>query len=77
MAHGLAGVVGEQVLLRHIGDIFRLVVFGEEVIEGLIFFRPDIFGDRFPPLIGVVERRINIVDHPAEGIIAMLDDLSD
>src|SRR5687767_10121578 len=38
--HRLAAVVGQKVLLRHIGDVLGLGVLGEEVIERLVLGGP-------------------------------------
>ena len=36
MVHGFARGVGDEVLLGNVGDVLALLVFGEQVIEGLI-----------------------------------------
>ena len=36
MAHRLAGLVGQKVLLRDIGDVFGLGILGEQMIERLV-----------------------------------------
>ena len=41
MAQRFARCVGQQVLFRDIGDIFRLVILGEQMVIGLILARPD------------------------------------
>ena len=76
MAHRLAAVVGQQILLRDIGDIFRFLVFSEEMVIGLILVRADFFGDGFIPFFGIVELRINVENDAAEWINPVLDNLS-
>jgi hypothetical protein len=59
-------MVGQEVLLGHVGDILGFRVLGEEVIEGLVLVGPDLLGDRQPPVLGVVEFRIDVEDEPPE-----------
>src|SRR5437667_2367974 len=60
MAHRIAALIVEQILLRYIGDIFGVVVLCEEMVEGLVLAGADVFGDRPPPFFGVREYRIDI-----------------
>ena len=76
MANWIAGGIGHEVLLRDIGDIFGFRVFGEEMIERLILARPDLFGDRLPPCLGIREDRVHVVDDPPEGKFAVFDHLT-
>jgi hypothetical protein len=71
VTQGLAGGVGHEVLLGHVGDVLALRVLGEQVVEGLVLARPDFLGDRQPPFLGVVEHRIDVEHDAAEGIDAM------
>src|SRR3984893_15922645 len=64
-------------LARHIGDVFGLVVLGEQMIERLVFMRTDFRGDRLVPFVGIVEYRIDVEDDAAERIEAVPDDLAD
>ena len=70
--HGVAarlpGLVRQQVLLRDIGDIGGAVVLGQQVIERLVLVRPDLLRDRGQPFLGVVEHRVDVIDHAAERI---------
>ncbi len=66
MAHRLAGVVGQEVLLGDIGDQGGLLVLGQQVIEGLVLGRAHVLGDRQPPLFGVGEFRVHVENHAAE-----------
>src|SRR5712691_3214339 len=77
MAQRLAGRVGQQILLRHIGDVLAFRVLGEQVVEGLILRRPDFFRNGKVPLLGIVERRIDVENHAAERKHAVTSDLSD
>jgi hypothetical protein len=38
--------------------------------------RPDFFGNRLPPFLGMRENRIHIVDNPPEGILPVPDQLT-
>ena len=77
VAHRLAGLVGQEVLLGDIGDIAVLVVFGQEVVKRLILAWPHFFGNGLPPFLGIVEGRIDIENHAAKGKDPMLYDLTD
>jgi hypothetical protein len=39
MTHGRAGHVNEQILLGDISHVFRVIIFGEQMIEGLVAAR--------------------------------------
>ena len=64
--HRIAGLIAEEVLLRYIGDILGVVVLSEEMIEGLVFARTDVFGNRLPPLFSVGEYRIDVENDTSE-----------
>ncbi len=51
MAQGTVGIVDQQVLLRHIGDVFRLRVLGEEVVEGLVLPGAQMLRNGEPPFL--------------------------
>jgi hypothetical protein len=76
MAQRRPGRVGEQVLLRDVGHILGVGVLGEQMIEGLLFLRPDLLGDRLPPFIGGIEDRIDIENDAAERVNAVAHDLA-
>ena len=76
MANGFARLVGKQVLLRDIGDIFRVFVFGEQVIEGLILARPVFSRDGLPPFLSIGEFRVDVENHPPERVFPVAHDLS-
>jgi hypothetical protein len=59
------------------GHVFRFRVLGEQVIERLILMRANLFRNRQPPFLGVVEFRIDVEDHATEGEDPVADDLSD
>ncbi len=44
----------------------RIRIFREQVIERLVLVGPDLLGDRQPPLLGIVEFRIDIENHAPE-----------
>ena len=77
MADRLAGIVRQQVLLGDIGDVFRIRILREQVIERLVLVGPHLLGDRQPPLLGVVEFRIDVEDHAPEREDPVAHDLSD
>src|SRR5581483_3558967 len=77
MPERLVRLVGKQVLLRDVGDIFAVGVFGEQVVEGLVLLRPDFLGDRQPPFLGIGEYRVDVEDHAAERKEAVPDDVAD
>ena len=77
MPDGATRGVGQQVLLGDIGDVVRLRVLGEQMIEGLILPRPDLGRDGLPPFLRVVEDRIDVEDDAAERIKAVFYHLSD
>ena len=77
MPDRLAGIVGQQILLRDIGDVFGFGILGEQMIERLILVRPDFFRDRQPPFLGIVEYRIDVENHAPERKDPVADDLAD
>ena len=76
-AQRLAGIVGQQILLRYIGDVLALRVFREQMVERLILARPDVGRNGVVPFIRVVELGIDIEHHAAERKDAVADDLAD
>src|ERR1700722_20577016 len=66
VSDGFARVVGQQVLFRDIGRIGPTVILGQQVIEGLVLVRPDVFGNPQPVFFGISEGRIDVEDHAAE-----------
>ncbi len=77
MAYRFTGFIRQKVLFRHIGHIIALVVFGQQVIERLLFRRPRILGDCVIPFFGIGKTRIDIKDHATERVLPMPDHLSD
>ena len=77
MPDRLAGIVGQKILLGNVGDVFRFRVFGEQVIERLILVRPDLFRNRQPPFLCVVEFWIDVENHAPERKHPVTDDLTD
>jgi len=77
MRYRLARVVGQQVLFRDVGDIGRLRILGQQVIERLVAARPRVFRDRRQPLLGIGENRIHVEDHATERIKPVLHHLPD
>ena len=64
MAHRLAGLVGQEVLLGHIGDIAVLVILGQEVVKRLVLPRPHLFRNRLQPFPRIVYGRNALLNHP-------------
>ena len=56
----LIAFVRDQILLADIGDVARIRILGEEVVEGLLLGRPHRFGDRLIPFLAIGELRIDI-----------------
>ena len=75
VAQRLPGLVGQEVLLRHVGDVLGVGVLGEQVIVGLVLVGADLLGDRQPPLLGVVELRIDVEHDAAERVEPVAHDL--
>src|SRR5438309_7839956 len=76
MVDRLVGVVGDEVLLADVGDVGRLRVFGEQMVEGLVPGWPDLLGYRVIPFVAVGELRVDIENDAAEVEKAMLDDVA-
>ena len=68
--------IEKKILFGHIGYIFSLRIFGEQMIERLILAWTDFRRDCLPPLFGVVEHRIDVEDHAAKWIDAVLHHLA-
>jgi invasion protein IalB len=77
MPHRLARRVGQQVLLRDVRDVLGFRVLRIEVVERLILARPRLRRDRQPPLLGVVELRVDVEDHAAERKETMLHNFAE
>ena len=77
MPHRFPGFVRQKVLLRHIGHIVGLVIFGQQVIERLVLCGAAVFGTGVIPFFGVGKPRVDIKDHTAEGVLPVADNLPD
>src|SRR5262245_3231454 len=71
VAQRLARVVGEQILLRDVGDVLGLGVLGEQMVERLILLWPRLGRDREPPFLRVVEDWVDVEDETAEVVDPM------
>jgi hypothetical protein len=71
MPTGGESLVRYEILFRHVGDVGRVVGFSEDVVVGLVLARPDLDGNREPPLLGMVEEGVDVEDHPAKRTKAM------
>lgn len=77
VVQGFVPVIGQQVLLRDVGDVCSLVVFREEMVERLVLAGTDILGNGLVPFLGVVEFRVDIEDDSTEIEESVLDHLAD
>src|SRR5690606_8244557 len=77
MVHRPAGVIGDEILLAHIGNAVIIRILGKQVIERLILARSRVFGDRLIPVLAVGEARIDVEDDTPEWMIAMADHLAE
>ena len=77
MTTGLAAFVDYEVLLGNVRLVGCFVVFREEMVERLILARSFIRRDRLIPLLGVVERWVNVEDHAAKREETMSHNLTD
>src|SRR5688572_27865654 len=66
VAQRLPRMVGQEVLLRDIGDVLAFRILREEVVEWLVLARTNLLRDREPPLFRVVELGIDVEDQAAE-----------
>ena len=66
MIHRPAFAILGQVLLADIGDVARIPILGEQVIERLFAVRANFFRDRFVPFLAVGEDRVDIEHHSAK-----------
>jgi hypothetical protein len=69
--------VRQQILLRHIGNVFGLVILREQMIKRLVLARTNLGGDGLPPLVRVRKFRVNVEDYASKGKEAVLYDLAD
>ena len=70
------GSVFLEILFRDVGEVAGFVIFSEQMVKGLVLARADMLGDCLVPFLGIIEFRIHIVYHSAEGEEAMFDDLA-
>lgn len=77
MIDGFVAVIGHQILLTDIGDIARLTIFGEKMVEWLIAIRANILRNGIVPFLRIGEHRIDIEDYATKTEQAMLNDIAD
>ncbi len=68
--------VVDEVLLGDISDVFSLVVFGEEMVEGLVAFRPNFRRDGIPPFSVLEYSGSTSITHTAERKHLVANDLA-
>ena len=66
MTTGRMRLIWHEVLLRHVGNVGRIVCFSEDVIVGLVLDRPNIRGNGQPPLLRMIKKWIDIKDDTAK-----------
>src|SRR5690606_38561097 len=66
-----------EVLLGDVGEVRGFLVLGEQVVERLVLARANVLGNGFVPFVGVVEFRVDVVDHATKREQAMPDHLAD
>lgn len=71
------GFVLNEILLGDVRDVGRVLSLGEDMVIGLILAGSNLFGDREPPLLGVIEEGVDIENHTAKGPIAVDHDFAD
>ena len=69
MTHGDPRVVDDQVLLRHIGHVLRVIILGQQMVERLVARGTHLGRNGLVPLLGVRKFRINVEDDAPEGVI--------
>ena len=71
------GVVRNEILLRDVSDVGRILSLGKDVIVGLVLTRSNIRWNRKPPFLGVTKERVDIEDHAAKWTESMFHNLPD
>ena len=77
MAERNVGIVRDQVLFGNVSDVVSSVIFGKEMVVGLVLARANFFRDRFIPFFGIRKLGIDIEDNAPEGEQTVTDDLTD
>ncbi len=77
MPHRLAAGVRQQILFGDIGDVFGLIVLGEQMIERLILVRPVLRRESTRTIRRYCRNRIDVEHDAAKRIQAVPDDLAD
>jgi len=76
MVDGALVMVRQQILLAYIRDVTAFRIFGEQMIKGLVFSRPDRLRYRLIPFFAVTENRVDIKYHAAKVKDAVPDDIT-
>lgn len=71
VAQGQARLIGQQILLRDVRDIFGLIIFCEQVIEWLILSWTPPFRNGRPPFLGRIEHGIHVEDDAPKRVMAV------
>ena len=73
----LAAIIGDKVLLRDIGDVIGLIVFGQQMVKRLFFRRSRLFGDGGVPFISVGKLRVDIENDTPKRVFTMANHLTE
>ena len=76
VADRFAGIIGNQILLRHIGHVVALIVLGQKVIERLVLRRAAFLWNGVIPLLGIGKNSVHIENNPPKRVFAMPDHLA-
>ena len=76
MRYRLSGFIHDKVLLRHIGHVIALIIFGKQVIEGLIAMRAAFLGDGTVPFLGIRKLGVDVKDNTAKRVFLVPDNLA-
>ena len=77
VAQRFACGVGQQVLFGHVGDIFRIGIFREQMVERLVLAGTHFLRNREPPLFRIIEFRVDVENETPEWEMPVLYDLAD
>ena len=77
MGHLGVILIRHQILFGDISDIMSALIFGEQMVIGLILGRANLFGDGFVPVFGIGENRVDIEHNAAKIKQAVADNLAD
>ena len=77
MIYRLAGIIGHEILLGHIGDVITLIVLGQQMIVRLVLLGAVFFGNRLVPFFGIGEFWIDVKNHATKRMLLVADNLTE